>query len=61
MEDRDLDVLLDLIQSGENVAGIDNIDSLRQIVENEGVEVLFGLMPEGAVSSPAELGDLFPE
>ena len=60
MEDRDLDVLLDLIQSGENIAGIDNIDSLRQIVENEGVEVLFRLMPEGAVSSPAELGDLFP-
>lgn len=61
MEDRDLDVLLDLIQSGENVAGIDNVDTLRQIVENEGVEVLFRLMPEGAVSSPAELGDLFPE
>ncbi len=61
MEDRDLAVLLDLIESGGNVAGINDIDTLRQIIENEGVEVLFPLMPEGAVSSPEELAAIYPD
>lgn len=60
MDEQQLNLLLELVQSGTNEAGINDANTLREIIENEGVEVLYNLMPEGAVTSPEELGELFP-
>ena len=59
MDEQQLNLLLELVQSGTNEAGINDANTLREIIENEGVEVLYNLMPEGAVTSPEELGELF--
>ena len=60
MDEQELDLLLDLVQSGTNEAGINDANSLREIIENEGIEVFYDLMPEGSVTSPQELAELFP-
>ena len=49
MDEQQLNLLLELVQSGTNEAGINDANTLREIIENEGVEVLYNLMPEGAV------------
>ena len=61
MDEKELELLYDLIQDAGTQEGIiPNVESLKGIIENEGIEVLFPLFPSGSLGSPEELGAMFP-
>ena len=60
MDKDQLELLLGIIEDAGNPAGLD-MESLEQVIANEGLGVLYPLMPEGAVESPEELESLFPD
>ena len=60
MDENQLELLLEIIEDAANPAGLD-LESLEQVTANEGIGVLYGLMPEGAVESADELENLFPD
>ena len=61
MDEKELELLYDLIQDAGTQEGIiPSVESLKGIIENEGIEVLFPLFPSGSLGSPEELGAMFP-
>ncbi len=60
MDEKQLQLLFELIKDGGDQS-IEDVDVLQSIIENEGIDVLFPVLPEGAVETPQELQSLFPD
>ena len=60
MDEKQLQLLLELIRDGGD-RSIEDVETLESIIENEGIGVLYPVMPEGAVESAEELQSLFPD
>ena len=60
MYENELEELLDVLITGDNLAEIEDVSQLQEIIEQQGIEALFPLIPPGYVEDAQELADAFP-